>query len=153
MKKIMLALVLAVCAVNAKDFMLVIDLDKVIDSEDFKEIVGDEIAFSFGSGSKEKIIARGATSRDRVRINKDDYFTKSLSGKKYEFSEMDKKCGYSLLQNLADLKKQAQKVGGTKVVNIESYRVKSDSLDSKDSFQCAVRKSKATVKLKADFAK
>ena len=66
---------------------------------------------------------------------------------------MDKKCGYSLLQNLADLKKQAQKVGGTKVVNIESYRVKSDSLDSKDSFQCAVRKSKATVKLKADFAK
>lgn len=153
MKKVILALVLAISAASAKDIMLVVDLDKIIDSEDFKEIVGDEVLFSFGSGSTEKIIARGITSRDRVKINKNDYFTKSLSGKQYEFSEMDKKCGYSLLQNLADLKKQAQKVGGTKIVNIESYHTKSDSLDSKDSFQCAVRKSKATVKLKADVAR
>ena len=67
MKKVILALVLALSAVFATNTMLYVDLDKVIDSVDFAEMVGDEVKFSFGSGSKEKAIA-SAKSRSRVKI-------------------------------------------------------------------------------------
>lgn len=153
MKKIVLVLVLGISVVFARNTMLFVDLDKVLDSTDFVEIVGDEVKFSFGSGSKEKIIAN-AKSRSRVKIgSENERFTKSLSGKTYQFNEIEIACGFALLENLADLTSQAQRVGGTKAVNIISYYTKSEQRDSKDSFLCYVSKRKVGVKLEADIAR
>lgn len=154
MKKIMLALVLAVCAVNAKTIMLYIDLDKVLDSAEFAEIVGNEVRFSFGSGSKENIYAGGAKTRASLsKGTETNHFNKSLSGKKYALNEVESTCGFALLLNLADLRDDALKIGATKAVNIISYYTSSTALDSKDKFQCIVSNSSIRVKLKADFAK
>ena len=151
MKKVILALVLAVSAVNARDTMLFVDLDKVLDSADFKASLGDDVKFSFGSGGVDKIIAN-AKSRDKVKIGSEKgQFAKSLSGN--NFTDIEIACGVALLENLIDLKKQAQRVGGTKVVNIISYYTKSELRDSKDSFLCYVGKRKVGVKLQADIAK
>lgn len=137
-----------------RPIMLFVDLDKIIDSEDFIEIVGDEVSFSFGSGSNKKAFAGNAKSRYRLQIGDEEWrFTKSLSGKKYKFNEFEADCGFALLQNLADLKEQVLSIGGTKVINIISYYTNSSQRDSKDSFQCIVRDSSITVKLKADFAR
>ncbi len=153
MKKVILILALGFGVVFAKNTMLFVDLDKVLDSADFAEMVGDEVKFSFGAGSKEKIIAN-AKSRGRAKIGEENArFAKSLSGKAYQFNEIEVACGFALLENLADLKAQAQRVGGTKVVNIISYYTKSEQRDSKDSFLCYVSKRKVSVKLQADFAK
>lgn len=153
MKKVILILALALSAVFARDTMLFVDLDKVLDSADFAEMVGDEVKFSFGSGSKEKVIAN-AKSRGRAKIDSEnERFAKSLSGKAYQFNEIEVACGLALLENLADLKAQAQRVGGTKAVNITSYYTKSVQRDSKDSFLCYVGKRKVGVKLQADIAK
>lgn len=153
MKKVILALILAISAVNARDTMLFVDLDKVLDSADFKASLGDDVKFSFGSGSVDKIIAN-AKSRDKVKIGSENgQFARSLSGKTYNFTDIEIACGVALLENLIDLKKQAQRVGGTKVVNIISYYTKSELRDSKDSFLCYVGKRKVGVKLQADIAK
>lgn len=153
MKKVILLLALGFGAVFARDTMLFVDLDKVLDSADFAEMVGDEVKFDFGSDSKEKVIAN-AKSRGRAKIGSENArFAKSLSGKAYQFNEIEVACGFALLENLADLKAQAQRVGGAKVVNIISYYTKSVQRDSKDSFLCAVGKRKVSVKLQADIAK
>ena len=138
-------------ACSSKSSMFV-DFDKVIDSKDFKEIVGDEVKFYFGTGSKAKIISYKNSSGSAKIGRYNDYFSNSLSGKSYAFSEIDIACGYALLDNLVALKAYAQKVGGKKVVNIVSYYKKFEQRDSKDSFLCLVGKSKVDVKLKADIA-
>ena len=154
MKKIILALILAVSAVNAKPIMLYIDLDKVLDSVEFAEIVGDKVKFSFGSGSKENIYAGGAKTRASLsKGTETNHFHKSLSGKKYALNEVESTCGFALLLNLADLRDDALKIGATKAVNILSYYTSSTTLDSKDKFQCVVSNSTIRVKLKADFAR
>ncbi len=154
MKKVILALVLSVCGLFAKPpIMLYIELDKVLDSKDFMEIVGNEVSFSFGSGT-ENIFA--GTEKTRVSIKKGretNHFAKSISGKQYNFSEIESTCGYALLENLEKLKNKALEIGATKAVNIISYYTGSTQYDSKDKFQCIVSDSSVRVKLKADFAR
>ena len=154
MKKVILALIFALCGLNAKPIMLYIDLGKVLDSVEFAEIVGNKVAFSFGSGSAENIYAGGAKTRASLsKGTETNHFRKSLSGKSYNFNEVESTCGFALLLNLADLRDDALKIGATKAVNILSYYTSSTTLDSKDKFQCIVSNSSVRVKLKADFAK
>ena len=129
-----------------------VDFDKVVDSKDFAEVVGNEVKFDFGSGSKEKIISY-IYSKGNAEIGKHNaYFSNSISGKAYKFTEIDVACGYALLENLVALRDYAKKVGGTKVVNVTSYYKLNEQRDSKDSFLCSVGKRKVDVKLKADIA-
>lgn len=140
-----------------------VDYDKVVDSKDFKEVVGDEVKFDFGTGSKEKIISF-KESKGSAKIGEHNaYFSSSISGKAYKFTEIDVACGYALLENLVALRDYAKKVGGTKVVNIVSFnesvkynvistRIKTTNQDSEDSFLCSVGKRKVYVKLQADIA-
>ena len=154
MKKVILILVLLVCGLFAKPpIMLYIDLDKVLDSKEFADFVGNDIAFSFGSGT-ENIFAGAAKTRISVKRGKETHhFAKSLSGKSYDFSEIESICGFALLENLAELKEKALEIGATKVVNIISYYTNSTQYDSKDKFQCIISNSSIRVKLKADFAR
>lgn len=143
MKKVILALVLLVCGLFAKPpIMLYIDLNKVLNSKDFMEIVGNEVSFSFGTGSIENIFAGNAKTRSSISINS-----------KQDFSEIESICGFALLENLADLKDKALEIGATKAVNIISYYTGSTQYDSKDKFQCIVSDHSVRVKLKADFAR
>lgn len=154
MKKVIWALVLVCGVAFAKPpIMLYIELDKILDSEDFMKIVGNEVSFSFGSGT-ENIFA--GTEKTRVSINKGketNHFAKSLSGKQYDFNEIESTCGYALLGNLKKLKNKALEIGATKAVNIISYYTGSTQYDSKDKFQCIVSDHSVRVKLKADFAR
>lgn len=63
MKLVSLVRFVAVCVIplffvacGSRTTMFV-DFDKVVDSKDFAEVVGNEVKFDFGSGSKEKIIS------------------------------------------------------------------------------------------------
>lgn len=154
MAKIVLALIFALCGLSAKPIMLYIDLDKVLDSVEFAEIVGNEVRFSFGSGSAENIYAGGVKTRASIsKGTETNNFKHSLSGKKYVFSEIESTCGFALLLNLADLRDDALEIGATKAVNIISYYTSSTTLDRRDKFQCIVSNSTIRVKLKADFAR
>lgn len=140
MKKVILALVLLVCGLFAKPpIMLYIDLNKVLNSKDFMEIVGNEVSFSFGSGT-ENIFAGNAKTRSSISINSKQDSIETI-------------CGFALLENLADLKDKALEIGATKAVNIISYYTGSTQYDSKDKFQCIVSNHSVRVKLKADFAR
>ena len=159
MKFVSLVKLVAVCALpllfvacGANKTTMFIDFDKVVDSKDFKEVVGDEVKFDFGTGSKEKVISY-IYSKGGAKIGEHNaYFSSSISGKAYKFTEIDVACGYALLQNLVALRDYAKKVGGTKVVNVTSYYILNQQRDSKDSFLCSVGKRKVDVKLKADIA-
>ena len=157
MKFVSLVRLVAVCALplffvacGSRTAMFV-DFDKVVDSKDFEEVLGNEVKFDFGTGSKEKIISF-KESKGSAKIGEHNaYFSSSKSGKSYKFTEIDVACGYALLENLVALRDYAKKVGGTKAVNIISY-YKKEQRDSKDSFLCSVGKRKVDVKLKADIA-
>ena len=184
MKFVSLVRLWAVCALpllfvacGSRTTMFV-DFDKVVDSKDFAEVVGNEVKFDFGSGNKANVISykdskgsakiialksKDGKSQDSQRFSgafttggagsagDSKRFTTSLSGKVYKFGEVDMACGNALLKNLVVLRDYAKKVGGTKVVNIISY-YKKEQRDSKDRFLCSVGKNEVDVRLKADIA-
>ena len=172
---IALSLIFVACGSRTTMF---VDFDKVVDSKDFAEVVGNEVKFDFGSGNKANVISykdskgsakiiaikskdpksqenqrfRGAfTTGGSGSAGDSKRFETSLSGKVYKFGEVDMACGNALLKNLVVLRDYAKKVGGTKVVNIISY-YKKEQRDSKDRFLCSVGKSEVNVRLKADIA-
>lgn len=145
---IALSLIFVACGSRTTMF---VDFDKVVDSKDFAEVVGNEVKFDFGSGNKANVISYKNSKRSAKIGKHNAYFSNSISGKAYKFTEFDMACGNALLKNLVVLRDYAKKVGGTKVVNIISY-YKKEQRDSKDSFLCSVGKRKVDVKLKADIA-
>lgn len=146
---IALSLIFVACGSRTTMF---VDFDKVVDSKDFAEVVGNEVKFDFGSGNKANVISY-KDSKGSAKIGKHNtYFSNSISGKAYKFTEIDVACGYALLKNLVVLRDYAKKVGGSKVVNVTSYYKLNEQRDSKDRFLCSVGKRKVDVKLKADIA-
>lgn len=135
----------------AKDEIIEVDLEKILDSTTSKEILGDEVEFVFGSGSDntKAILTNIISNKKTSKTSKDSKFDTSLSGKHYEFYEYEKACGWVLLSNLKELKEQALRHNGAKVVNIISY-YKKVPFNSKDKFQCAIGSMMIGVALKGD---
>lgn len=153
MKKVILALVLAMCGLFASDKIIIVNLDKILNSEDFIEILGNDAVFKFGVSDKNKAISTIHTHKKTSRSDKKKKFNHFVNGKQYEFAKFEKACGWVLLSNLKELKQQAQFLGGTKVVNIISYYKDSKKHNSNNTFLCAVGKMMVAMELKADILK
>lgn len=152
MKKLILAMI-AVCAFAVDEYSIKVDLNKIIDSSDFKELLGDDMEFIFGSGySGEIITSKTIETRASDTKKNNRRFQKSISGNEYKFDKWERICGYALVQTLKKFKKEAITNKGSKIVNIISLNETLDRLDSKDSFFCVIRK-RAAVELNADIIK
>lgn len=151
MKKLLLLAIIAVCGAN--EYSIKVSLKKIIDSSDFKEILGSDVEFAFGSGYNGEIIVNKTIEKRASDTKKNNNrFQTSISGDKYSFDKWEKVCGYALIQTLKKFKKEAITNKGSKIVNIISLNEALDKLDSKDSFFCVIRK-RAAVELNADIAK
>ena len=124
---------------QAKNEVNYFDLQKALQSAEFKQHLSGKIEFKFGenSGKNENIIISGLTSNKKA----------ARGGKSEEAS-----CQRALLNALITFEKRAIKEGGTKVVNLTGYYYKKP-YDMTDKFQCGVGSLMTGVTLKGDIAK
>lgn len=139
MKRLVLAILVAFSftSLNAKDKILYLPIQDVLNSKEAKEMLNPNIKFSFGSGTKANIIVKDLQANKKTNsVNKSD----------------EKACKWVLLSALKTFQERAIKEGGSKVVNLTGY-FKKEPYDSKDKFQCAVGSIMAGVTLRGDIAK
>ena len=134
-----LAGVVAAAAGQARDSDYKLKIDEVLQRDDFKNKLGNDVRFYFGDA---KTPAVGQTLGEFVTNKK----TNSV-GKPDEEA-----CRWAMLSALIELSERAQKEGGNAVIKIVSY-YKKETFSSTTEFDCHAGGFIAGVALKGTVAK
>lgn len=134
-----LAGVVAAAAAQARDSDYKLKIDEVLQRDDFKNKLGNDVRFYFGDA---KTPAVGQTLGEFVTNKK----TNSV-GKPDEEA-----CRWAMLSALIELRERAQKEGGNAVIKIVSY-YKKETFSSTTEFDCHAGGFIAGVALKGTVAK
>lgn len=134
-----LAGVVAAAAAQARDSEYKLRIDEVLQRDDFKNKLGNDVRFYFGDA---KTPAVGQTLGEFVTNKK----TNSV-GKPDEEA-----CRWAMLSALIELRERAQKEGGNAVIKIVSY-YKKETFSSTTEFDCHAGGFIAGVALKGTVAK
>jgi uncharacterized protein YbjQ (UPF0145 family) len=134
-----LILTLSIGAVHARDTVLKLSIQNVLDSANYKNIIGDKVKFYFGNQPVPqdiKLMGEFVTNKKTNAFNKSDSAA----------------CQWVMLSALKQLQERALFEGGNAVVGIISY-YKRNEFSSTSEYECHAGALMAGVAFKGTVAK